>query len=117
MKQVMNYNKDNGLLNMIRRTDPMIVENKYVGKIYDALPKTERKKFVQNMRRKGVADARIDQAKGLDVGGDVKYEKGKGIDGHHSDKVSENPDKMTDPRKIEFMKQEDHIKYHQQYGY
>ena len=26
MKQVMNYHKDNGLLNMIRRTDPMIVE-------------------------------------------------------------------------------------------
>ena len=25
MKQVMNYNKENGLLNMIRRTDPMIV--------------------------------------------------------------------------------------------
>ena len=25
MKQVMNYHKDNGLLNMIRRTDPMIV--------------------------------------------------------------------------------------------
>ena len=25
MKQVMNYNKDNGLLNMIRRTDPMII--------------------------------------------------------------------------------------------
>ena len=24
MKQVMNYNKDNGLLNMIRKTDPMI---------------------------------------------------------------------------------------------
>ena len=24
MKQVMNYNKDNGLLNMIRRIDPMI---------------------------------------------------------------------------------------------
>ena len=47
----------------------------------------------------------------------IKYEKGKGIDGHHSDKVSENPDKMTDPRNIEFMKQEDHIKYHQQYGY
>jgi RHS repeat-associated protein len=93
------------------------LENKYVGKIYDALPKTERKKFVQNMRRKGVADARIDQAKGLDVGGDVKYEKGKGIDGHHSDKVSENPDKMTDPRNIKFMKQEDHIKYHQQNGY
>ena len=27
MKQVMNYNKDNGLLNMIRRTDPMIKIN------------------------------------------------------------------------------------------
>ena len=27
MKQVMNYNKDNGLLNMIRRTDPMISDN------------------------------------------------------------------------------------------
>ena len=26
MKQVMNYHKDNGLLNMIRRTDPMIVK-------------------------------------------------------------------------------------------
>jgi hypothetical protein len=26
MKQVMNYHKDNGLLNMIRRTDPMINE-------------------------------------------------------------------------------------------
>ena len=25
MKQVMNYHKDNGLLNMIRRTDPMII--------------------------------------------------------------------------------------------
>ena len=27
MKQVMNYHKDNGLLNMIRRTDPMIESN------------------------------------------------------------------------------------------
>lgn len=32
-------------------------------------------------------------------------------------KVSDNPDKMTDPRTIEFKKQEDHIKYHQQNGY
>ena len=29
MKQVMNYHKDNGLLNMIRRTDPMIVSPIY----------------------------------------------------------------------------------------
>ena len=27
MKQVMNYHKDNGLLNMIRRTDSMINKN------------------------------------------------------------------------------------------
>ena len=27
MKQVMNYNKDNGLLNMISRTDPMIMNH------------------------------------------------------------------------------------------
>ena len=30
MKQVMNYNKDNGLLNMIRRTDPMIIRPRSV---------------------------------------------------------------------------------------
>ena len=31
MKQVMNYNKDNGLLNMIRRTDPMIIWSDHKG--------------------------------------------------------------------------------------
>jgi RHS repeat-associated protein len=93
------------------------LENKYVGEIYKSLPKAQRDKFVKNMRSKGVADARKDQAKGLDVGGDVKYKKGQKIDGHHKEKVSDNHDKMTDPRNIEFMKQEDHIKYHQQNGY
>ena len=93
------------------------LENKYVGEIYKSLPKAQRDKFVKNMRSKGVADARKDQAKGLDVGGDVKYTKGQKIDGHHKEKVSDNHDKMTDPRNIEFMKQEDHIKYHQQNGY
>ena len=33
MKQVMNYNKDNGLLNMIRRTDPMISQSQPTGSI------------------------------------------------------------------------------------
>ena len=47
----------------------------------------------------------------------VYNEKGGKTDGHHTEKVSENPDKMTDPRTIEFKKQEDHIKYHQQNGY
>ena len=32
MKQVMNYHKDNGLLNMIRRTDPMIMRIVYTAK-------------------------------------------------------------------------------------
>jgi RHS repeat-associated protein len=93
------------------------LENKYVGKIAKSLPDKERKKFIKNMRSKGVADARKDQAKGLDVGGEVKYKKGEKIDGHHTEKVSKNPDKMTDPRTIEFMEQSDHIKYHQQNGY
>ena len=53
----------------------------------------------------------------IDVGGKVKYKKGAKIDGHHTEKVSENHDKMTDPRTIEFMEQSDHIKYHQQNGY
>ena len=34
MKQVMNYHKDNGLLNMIRRTDPMIMEHHSLYLIY-----------------------------------------------------------------------------------
>jgi RHS repeat-associated protein len=93
------------------------LENKYVGEIYKSLPKGQRDKFVKNMRSKGVVDARKDQAKGLDVGGDVKYKKRQKIDGHHRKKVSKNPDKMTDPRNIEFMEQSDHIKYHQQNGY
>lgn len=90
---------------------------KYVGEIANSLPKKERERFIKNMRNRGVADARKDQSLGLDMGGNVKYEKGKNIDGHHKEKVSDNHDKMTDPRNIEFMKQEDHKEYHQQNGY
>lgn len=68
------------------------------------------------MRRLGVIDARKDQSKGLDVGGDLKYEKNKAIDGHHKKSVSLHPDKMTDPRNIEFKYEKEHIKYHQQNG-
>ena len=38
MKQVMNYNKDNGLLNMIRRTDPMINKMSFVDSLIYSLP-------------------------------------------------------------------------------
>ena len=44
---------------------------------------------------------------------DLKYEKNKGIDGHHKESVLLHPDKMTDPRNIKFMNKKDHIKYHQ----
>ena len=41
MKQVMNYHKDNGLLNMIRRTDPMI--QKEIRKEVNAIGKQNKK--------------------------------------------------------------------------
>ena len=37
MKQVMNYNKDNGLLNMIRRTNPMIAKKKTSKRLHSAM--------------------------------------------------------------------------------
>ena len=93
------------------------LENKYVDKILKNLPAKQRKQFVERMRRRGVEDARKDQSKGLDnIGGDLKYEKNKGIDGHHKESVSLHPDKMTDPRNVEFMYNKDHVKYHQKYG-
>ena len=89
------------------------LENKYVDKIQNSLPKTQRKHFIERMRRQGVEDARKDQAKKLGHGGNLKYEKNKGIDGHHKESVLLHPDKMTDPRNIKFMYKKDHIKYHQ----
>ena len=89
------------------------LENKYVDKIQNSLPKTQRKHFIERMRRLGVEDARKDQAKKLGHGGNLKYEKNKGIDGHHKESVLLHPDKMTDPRNIKFMYKKDHIKYHQ----
>ena len=79
------------------------LENKYVDKIQKSLPEKQRKQFIERMRRRGVEDARKDQSKGLDIGGDLKYESNKGIDGHHKESVSLHHDKMTDPRNVEFM--------------
>ena len=93
------------------------LENKYVDRIQKSLPEKQRKQFIERMRRRGVEDARKDQSKGLeDIGGDLKYENNKGIDGHHKESVSLHPDKMTDPRNVEFMYKKDHIKHHQKYG-
>ncbi len=79
------------------------LENKYIDKIYESLPASEKKKFKKSMRNAGVRDARKDQAAGVDGLG-VKYEKGKGVDGHHKTMVKDDPGQMTDPRNIEFMK-------------
>lgn len=68
------------------------------------------------MRRKGVLDARKDQAKNLPIGGKTKYEKGKNIDGHHTESVLKHKEKMTDPRNIEFMEKQEHINYHRTHG-
>ena len=92
------------------------LENKYVDKIQKSLPEKQRKQFIERMRRRGVEDARKDQSKGLDIGGDLKYESNKGIDGHHKESVSLHHDKMTDPRNVEFMYKKDHVKYHKKYG-
>lgn len=93
------------------------LENKYVGKIADSLPMEESKLFKSRMRRHGIEDARKDQSKGLDIGGKLKYEKNKEIEGHHIKSVSKHSDKMTDPRNIKFMHKKDHIKHHQENGY
>ena len=89
------------------------LENKYVEKIQNSLPEKQRKQFMSRMRNLGVEDARKDQSRGLDIGGSLKYEKNKKIEGHHINSVSKHPDQATDPRNIIFMNKEDHIKYHQ----
>ncbi len=94
------------------------LENKYVEKIYDALPEKLKKEFKEAMRRKGVRDAKRDQRAGVNVEGEIYSPSKKGdaiedrIEGHHKDFVSEDPSKMTDPRNIKFMKNKDHKKLH-----
>ena len=91
------------------------MENKYVGEIADYLKKNDEeayKKFIKNMRQKGVLDARRDQKAGAKIEGEI-YKKGKGVDGHHKIKVSIDPSKATDPRNIKFMEKKEHIKLHQ----
>ena len=93
------------------------LENKYVDNIQKSLSGKQRKQFIKRMRRRGIDDARKDQSKGLEnIGGDLKYEKNKDIVGHHKESVSLHPEKMTDPRNVEFMYNTDHVKYHQRYG-
>ena len=102
------------------------LENKYVEKIYDALPEKAKKEFKEKMRTLGVKDAQKDQKSGVEIG-DVEYKKGskakKGedrseqVDGHHKKKVETSPGEMADPRNIKFMKHPEHKKHHQENGY
>ena len=72
------------------------LENKYVDKIQNNLPEKQRKQFMSRMRNLGVEDARKDQSRGLDIGGSLKYEKNKKIEGHHINSVSKHPDQATE---------------------
>jgi RHS repeat-associated protein len=87
------------------------LENKYVEKIYNSLPKELRKKFKDAMRNAGVRDARKDQSAGVENLGDT-YKKGSDIDGHHKEAVSEQVSMSSDPRNIEFMTKDKHIETH-----
>lgn len=87
------------------------LENKYVKKIYEALPASQKAKFKKAMRNAGVRDARKDQNAGVEDLG-ISYQKGKNIDGHHEVSVKEDISRSSDPRNIEFMNKEDHQKLH-----
>jgi RHS repeat-associated protein len=87
------------------------LENKYVEKIYDSLPKSQREKFMASMRRAGVRDARVD-TKTLDkVTGSATNIKGK--QGHHMDNVKSTPGRASDPRNIDFQTPSEHLDSHE----
>lgn len=95
------------------------LENKYVEKVYDALPEKAKKEFKDAMRSKGVKDARKDQKAGVEeIKGETYVPTKKGdpienqIEGHHKERVTDDPSQMTDPRNIEFLKYKDHKKVH-----
>lgn len=86
------------------------LENKWIGKIADGLPKAQRDKFIENMRKLGVSDAKKDiDARKLQTG---KVEVYKGKQGHHRTSVSADPSKAADPRGIEFASRRAHLKRH-----
>ena len=87
------------------------LENKYVKKIYDALPASQKAKFKKAMRNAGVRDARKDQSAGVEDLG-IPYQKGQKIDGHHEVPVKEDISRSSDPRNIEFMEKKDHQNLH-----
>ncbi len=86
------------------------LENKYVKKIYDSLPKSKRKDFMNEMRQRGVYGAKVDTKAYDDVTGSVTDIKGK--HGHHTDSVSSHPERASDPRGIDWKSPTDHLKEH-----
>lgn len=86
------------------------IENKYVEKIYNSLPSSEKERFKKNMRKAGVRDAKRDQNSGI-FNGEQFIGDGK-VDGHHIESVLDNPARMTDPSNIRMMKKEDHKALH-----
>lgn len=79
------------------------LENKWVQKIFDSLPPSQRKKFMNAMRNAGVRDAKKDQG---------VSNAGSGLEGHHKSWVSRDPSRASDPRNIEFLTPDAHKNKH-----
>lgn len=86
------------------------LENKWVGKLAEAMPDAARAQFMRNMRRLGVNDRKKDiDAQNCHMGTDYEYE---GLQGHHRFSVGAHPDRATDPRNIEFLDRQSHLDAH-----
>jgi len=78
------------------------LENKYVGMIANKLKGKAKKRFISNMRTRGVADSKKDYEY---MGMPYK----KGYQGHHDYEVQNFPEKITDPRNIRPMNRDEHL--------
>jgi RHS repeat-associated protein len=95
------------------------LENKYIGKLDDLLPKSLSDDIKKKMRNHGINDAKIDQKNGFrDLINEEKYIKNQSgdiknnIEGHHKVFVSHDASQMGDPRNILFKTHTDHKKIH-----
>jgi hypothetical protein len=94
------------------------LENKYIGKLHDLLPKSLQEELKKKSRRKGVRDAKVDQKAGArnteEYDGEEIYVKAKKddienqIEGDHIIPVIKDPSKMQDPRNIRFKTNANH---------
>ncbi len=79
------------------------LENQWVERMLRRMSKDEQEKFKVAMRRAGVRDAKQDQ-------GIVR--SGSGLEMHHNDTVLDVPHRASDPRHIEALSPEEHLRRH-----